>query len=233
MTTSWSTVDVLVLAAHPPDLRGLRPLLGDQLAGWVRNLRVTAKACGLGLAAAGASASKRIFQLQPRAVVFVGTAGVYPNLPGYHPHDVVVAERARLIDLGEMTGLSAFPAPVLTEIAMDNVLGPALLRFTHTGRSAPVGCPLAATRSDELAAHVPTRCGCQLENLELFSVAHACQLGQVPLAAVLGVSHVCGSTAAADWPKFERQSAIAAAESVGRWLDAGAPALAERSARGA
>lgn len=230
---SWSTVDVLVLAAHPPDLRGLRPLLGDQLAGWVRNLRVSAKAVGLGLAAAGPSASKRVFQLQPRAVVFVGTAGVYPNLPSYHPHDVVAATHAHLVDLGEIAGHSAFPGPVLTQIAMDPTLGEAVARQVPGGRACAVASPLAGTRSDELAALVTQRTGCHLENLELFAVAHACQLGQIPLAAVFGVSHVCGSTAATDWPKFERQSAIAAAEVVGRWLQSGAPALTERAARGA
>ncbi len=231
--TSWSTVDVLVLAAHPPDLRGLRTLLGDQLVGHVRNLRVSAKAVGLGLTAAGASASKRIFQLEPRAVVFVGTAGVYPSLEGYQPHDVVVAERTRLVDLGELSGLSAFPPPVLTEMTLDPALAQTLVRYAPAGRLVSVASPLTATRSDELAALVHPRTGCHVENLELFAVAHACQLAQVPLTAVFGVSHVCGSTAAVDWPKFERQSAIAAAETAARWLHSGAPSMAERAARGA
>lgn len=231
--TSWSTVDVLILAAHPPDLRGLRPLLGDHLAGWVGGLRVSAKAVGLGLAAAGASASKRIFQLDPRTVVFVGTAGVYPALAGYQPHDVVVAERARLMDLAELAGLSAFPAPVLTEMTLDPALGQSLVAFAPSGRMVSVASPLTATRSDEMAATVPTRTGCHVESLELFAVAHACQLAQVPFGAVLGVSHICGSTAMVDWPKFERQSAIVASETVGRWLNAGAPSLGERMARGA
>lgn len=231
--TSWTTVDVLILAAHPPDLRGLRPLLGDHLAGWAGSLRVSAKAVGLGLAAAGASASKRIFQLEPRAVVFVGTAGVYPGVPGYQPHDVVVAERSRLVDLGELAGLSAFPPPVLTEMSLDPALGQALVAFAPAGRLVSVASPLTATRNDEMAASVPGRTGCHVESLELFAVAHACQLAQVPFGAVLGVSHVCGSTATVDWPKFERQSAIVAAETVGRWLQSGAPSLAERTARGA
>lgn len=229
---SWTTVDVLILAAHPPDLRGLRPLLGDHLVGYVRELRVAAKAVGLGLATAGPSASKRIYQLEPRAVLFVGTAGVYPHVQGYSPHDVAIASRARLVDLAVLSGLAEFPPPVLTEISLDRSLGEAVARCSPSARVASVASALASTKSDELAAIVPSRTGAELENLELFAVAHACKLAHVPFAAMFGVSHVCGSTAATDWPKFERNAAIAASETAARWLQSGAPALPERSARG-
>jgi len=228
---SWSTVDVLILAAHPPDLRGLRPLLGDHLVSFVGQLRVAAKAVGLGLATAGPSASKRIFQLDPRAVLFVGTAGVYPSVQGYAPHDVALASRARLIDLAVLAGLAEFPPPVLTEITLDREIGEAVARCSPHVRVASVASALAATRSDELAAQVPARTGAELENLELFAVAHACKLAHVPFAAMFGVSHVCGSTAPTDWPKFERNAAIAAAETAGRWLQSGAPTLPERAVR--
>lgn len=227
----WTQVDVLVLAAHAPDLRGLRPLLGDHLAGWVGDIRVAAKAVGLGLATAGPSASKRIYQLEPRAVLFVGTAGVYPSVQGYSPHDVAIANRARLIDLGVLAGLAEFPPPVITEISLDRGIGEAISRCSPHARVASVASALAATRSDELAAKVPARTSAELENLELFAVAHACRLANVQFAAMFGVSHVCGSTAAADWPKFERNAAIAAAETAARWIQSGAPGLPERGPR--
>lgn len=230
---SWSSVDVLVLAAHAPDLRGLRPLLGDHLAAPVGPLRVAAKAVGVGLATAGPSASKRIYQLEPRAVLFVGTAGAYPSVQGYSPHDVAIANRARLIDLATLAGFAELPPPVLTELSLDRALGDAVSRCSPHARIASVASPLAATRSDEYASIVPARTGAELENLELFAVANACKLANVPLAAFFGVSHVCGSTATTDWPKFERQAAIAAAEAAARWIQSGAPAIPDRPTSGA
>jgi hypothetical protein len=49
------TTDVLVVAAHPPELAGLKAILGDALRGQVNGIRIAADAVGIGLAAAAAT----------------------------------------------------------------------------------------------------------------------------------------------------------------------------------
>jgi nucleoside phosphorylase len=222
-------IDLLVLAAHPPELRGMRNELGESLNGVVNSLYVVAKSVGVGMPVAGPSAMRRIVQLEPRAVLLLGTCGVYPGLPDYHPHDIVIAQKVRLVDHGVLVGLSAFPEPLQTETAVNGPLTAGLAAATPRSRVVPVGCPLAATRDDAVAAVITQQTSAHVESLEAFSVAHACQIAQIPFAAVFAVSHVCGSTALTDWPRFERQASLDASAVVVRWLLAGAQGLPLRT----
>ena len=128
-------IDVLVLAAHPPELRGMRNELGEGLNGVINGLFVVAKAVGVGMPVAGASAMRRVVQLEPRAVVMLGTCGVYPGLPDYHPHDIVIAQKLRLLDQGVIAGVSAFPDPVQTET---HVHGPLTAGLAAATPRAPI-----------------------------------------------------------------------------------------------
>lgn len=221
-------IDLLVLAAHPPELRGMRNELGDSLYGIVNGLRVVAKSVGVGMPVAGPSAMRRIVQLEPRAVVLVGTCGVYPGLPDYHPHDIVITQKVKLVDHGVMTGLSAFPEPMQTEALVNGPLTAGIAASSPRSRVVPVGSPLSTTREDSVAAAITQQTHAHVESLEAFSVAHACQIAQVPFAAVFAVSHVCGSTALTDWPRFERQASLDAADVIVRWLRNGAQGLPHR-----
>lgn len=229
--SSTTPVDLLVLAAHPPELRGFRPELGDSLTGTIEGLHVVTKTVGVGMGVAGGSAAKRIFQLEPRAVVLVGTCGVYPGIPDYRPYDIILGSKFQLVDQAEIAGLASFPDPMQTELPANAPLTAGLAAHAPRGRVVPLGSPLAPTRDDAMAAAVPQRTGCHAETLEAFSIAHACLLGQVPFAAVLGVTHVAGSTAMTDFRQFERQASIAAAEVILRWLHHGAQGLPHRAYR--
>lgn len=218
-------IDLLVLAAHPPELRGMRNELGEGLNGTVNGLYLVAKSVGVGMAVAGPSAMRRIVQLEPRAVVMLGTCGVYPGLPDYHPHDIVIAQKVRLFDHGVLAGLASFPEPVQTEMHVNGPLTAGLAAAAPRARVVPVGSSLAATRDDGLARVIAQQTSAHVESLEAFALAHACQIAQIPFAAVFAVSHVCGSTAQTDWPRFERQASLDAAEVVIRWLKSGAQGL--------
>ena len=91
-------VDILILAAHAPEFVGLRPHLGEALNGVVRGLTIVAKTIGVGMAVSGAGAANRIHQLNPRAVVLLGSCGVYPSSLDYRPLDIVVPNRCHLFD---------------------------------------------------------------------------------------------------------------------------------------
>jgi len=218
-------VDVLIFAAHGPDLRGLRPHLGDRMTGNIRGLHVAAKTVGVGMPVAGGSAAKRVFQLLPRAVIHLGTCGIYPGLPEYRPHDVLVAEKLTLIDAGVRFGKSSFPEPMQTTLTCHEMLSAGLASTGQRTHRVTIGSPLATTSDDAWAAEIPSSNGCHAENLEAFAIAHACHLAQIPFTSVLGATHMVGSRAREDWKQFERQSTIAAAEVVATWIVNGAQGL--------
>jgi nucleoside phosphorylase len=218
-------VDVLIFAAHGPDLRGLRTHLGERMAGNIRGLHVAAKTVGVGMPVAGGAAAKRVFQLLPRAVIHLGTCGIYPGLPAYRPHDVLVGEKLQLIDAGVRYGKSTFPEPMQTTLSCHKMLTQGLAATGQRTHRITIGSPLASTSDDAFAAEIPQATGCHAENLEAFAIAHACLLAQVPFTSVLGATHMVGSRAREDWVQFERQSTIAAAEVVATWIVNGAQGL--------
>ena len=221
-----SQVDVLVVAAHGPELRGMRGAIGERFDGTVRGVHVTGKTIGIGLAVAGASVAKRAFQLSPRVVIHLGTCGVYPGDHDYRPNDVLVADRMVLLDRAVIAGRSAFPEPMQTELTGSGTLAAGLVA---TGGErcfrAPVASPLAATTDDAFAAEVPVRLGAHGENLEAFAVAHASLLAEIPFVSVLAATHVVGSQGQDHRAKFERPATFAAAEVVINWLSNGAQGM--------
>jgi nucleoside phosphorylase len=218
-------LDVLVVGASGPDLRGFRNALGERLDGYVRGLHVCGKLVGLGMAVAGPSTAKRVFQLWPRAVIHVGTCGIYPGQDGYRPYDVLVAGRHRLVDHAVLAGRAAFPEPLQTEMATDPMLCSGLGMSGPRVFTGQLATTLAETIDDTLAASILGTTGSQAENREAFAIGHACALAQIPFTSVLGVTHIVGARGRDDWRQFERQATIAAAEVVITWLTNGAPGL--------
>jgi nucleoside phosphorylase len=223
-------VDVLVLAAHAPELVGLRPHLGDQLNGPVRNTFMVAKTIGVGMAVSGAGAANRIHQLSPRCVILLGSCGIYPSPVTYRPLDIVIAGRCHLFDPAVTAGRAEFPDPMQTVLEPHATLGPGLVSATAgRGRIAPVATTLAITTDDAVAHAVFGATTFEAENLELFPVALACKAAATPFAAVLGVTNVVGSTGRTDWRQYQRDAAIAAAEVIVSWAHNGAPGLPART----
>ncbi|HEX5661089.1 MAG TPA: hypothetical protein VFX59_28050 [Polyangiales bacterium] len=226
-------VDVLVLAAHAPEFVGLRPHIGDSLNGMLGNRLVVAKTIGVGLAVAGGATATRIHQLAPRAVILLGSCGIYPGPTTYQPLDIVVPSKLSLFDPAVAAGKAAFPDPMQTLIEPDPGLSAGLLQaVTSRGHACNVATTMSITTDDAIARAVHGATGIEAENLELFPIALACRAADVPFAAVLGVTNIVGSTGRQDWRHYQRDAAIAAAEVIVGWLRGGAPGLprAERRA---
>jgi nucleoside phosphorylase len=222
-----------VLAAHAPEFVGLRPHIGDALHGTVGNLQVVAKTVGVGLAVAGSATATRIHQLAPRAVIALGSCGIYPGPTAYQPLDIVVPSRLSLFDPAVAAGKAAFPEPMQTVLDPDPQLGAGLLQSAATrGHACNVATTMSITTDDAIARAVHGATGIEAENLELFPIALACRAAEIPFAAVLGVTNMVGSTGRQDWRQYQRDAAVAAAEVIVSWLRAGAPGLprAERTA---
>jgi nucleoside phosphorylase len=217
--------DILIVASHAPELAGLRAYLSDALIGQVRGLQIRAKPIGMGMAAAASATARGILATQPRAVILLGTCGVYPNLPQYRPHDVVVAGRVQLIDHAVAAGKAAFPPPMQQQIETHPLLVAGLRAVGGRTFVSPVASPLARTTDDVVASGVHPRTGCEVENLEAFAIAVACNAAEVPFTAVMGVSNIVGSTGDHDWRMFQRDAVTRAAEALIGWVQQGAAGL--------
>lgn len=215
-------VDLLVLAAYAPELLGMRRLLGDQLYGNVSGVVVSCKAVGVGLPNATAGTTMRLLQLRPRAVVLVGTCGVYPGAtPGVG--DAVVTRRVMLVDPTEVERRGAMPEPIGRLVECNPMIALGLAG----GRppSCDVANTLGVTTDDVLSQRIGTTIGCALENLEAFGIANACALQNVPFACVLGVSNRVGSTGREEWRSYHKGASQAACDVISRWLTSGAVGL--------
>jgi futalosine hydrolase len=225
MTVSDGRTDVLVVAAAAPDLVGLRPHLGDKLEGQVRGLVVRTKVVGFGAGVAGATTARGLAAVTPRAVLLVGTCGVYPGQPAYQPHDVLVATKVVALDHAVLQGGSEWPTPMSTTFDAAPAMVTGLVSGRHRVHAAPVASPLALTRSDALAASVLAATGAHAESVDTLGVASAAVGAGIPFACVLGVANIVGSTGRADWHQFQREAVTQAASTVVTWLHGGAPGL--------
>jgi nucleoside phosphorylase len=219
--------DILVVAAHPPELAGLAPLLGTSLRARVGSVEVAAEAVGIGLASAAFGTGRALRSCAPRCIVLVGTCGVYVR----HGRDlgvgaVVRATRIHLASTAAVQGRGAFPAPMTLVAEPDGALSMAVGRSAHP---VEVATTLAITTDDDLARRVGESLGCEVEHLEAFGVAAACAAEHVPLAAVLGVANRVGSAARDEWRRHHESAGKAATDVVAAWLSSGAPGLPLRT----
>jgi len=215
--------DVLVVAAHPPELAGLAPLLGENLRARVGSVDVVAEAVGIGLPAAAAGAAKAIRSCTPRCVVLVGTCGVYVrDGRDLGVGAVVRATRIHLASTAAVEGRGAFPAPMTIAAQPDDALSMAV---GGSAQPVEVATTLTITTDDDLARRVGETLGCEVEHLEAFGVAAACAADRVPLATVLGVANRVGSPARDEWRRHHGSAGKAAADVVAAWLSSGAPGL--------
>jgi nucleoside phosphorylase len=221
-TSNLGSVDLLVLAAYAPELVGMRRLLGDQLYGNVSGVVVSCKSVGVGLPNAVAGTTTRLMQLRPRAVVLVGTAGVFWGATG-NVGDVVIPRRVHLVDPAECEGRGGMPEPMARTVDCNAMLALGL----GAGRTPTMDLAntLAVTTDDHLGARMQQVTGCAVENLEGFGIANACALQNVPFACVVGISNRVGSTGRDEWRQHHKNAAQAACEVVSRWLVGGAMGL--------
>jgi nucleoside phosphorylase len=203
--------DVLILAAFHPELAPLRAKLGDGMRACIGGKDVAARVVGIGLPAAAVGAAMQLAEMQPRAVVLVGTCGAYHGR-GVAPGDVIAARRLRLVAHSVVLGLAEFPDPMSLVTDADSTL---LAALTGAGaRAADVATTFAITVDDAHAARVAHHRAVDVEHLEAHGVAAACNARGVPFGAALGVANVVGAGARQEWRTRHRASAAEAVEVV-------------------
>jgi nucleoside phosphorylase len=220
--------DLLILAAHAPELSGLRGALGPTLAGVVDGLRVVCATVGVGLPVAGGGTMRHVRDARPRAVMLLGSCGLYTRRVEYRPLLPVIPNGIRLVDPSVISAKSAFPAPMQLLIEPDTGLAAGLAKADPNALRAEVATTLSITTDDALAARIGRRTQCCAENLEAFSVALACAARDLPFAAVLVSTNAVGSSGREQWSKHQRKAAERGAKLVLKWIVDGARGLPTR-----
>jgi hypothetical protein len=150
---------ILILSGWDPELEALRTALKHDHA---LARRVVTRPAGVGLVEAGIGATRIIAELNPRAVIFVGTAGVYPPSP-IAIGTAIVARHLKLVSTAVLRGDGYLPAVLPTETETDAQLRRALARGLPV---ADVACPLAITKTRAAARRLASIAA--VENLEAF-----------------------------------------------------------------
>ncbi len=163
-------------------------------------------AVGVGVVRAAATMARLLAVHSPKAVVLVGSCGVYGD--AFEVGTAVVARRMGLADGATALGFAyspLAPAPLVADSS--------LVR----GCSAPQADVLTVGAiSTEPALVAAVGNGWQVEHLECFGVAWACAAAQVPFAAVLGIANEVGPTAHQEWKANRVRAETAAREAAGR-----------------
>jgi len=156
---------------------------------------------GVGPVAAAAGAARLLHIHRPEAVVMLGSAGAYPRGPAVGT--AIASARLGLSSGIATLGLGYVPRAPAPLAGAPHLL--ASLKVDHR----PVLTVSAITTDSGLAARLSD--GWDVEHLEAYGVAWACQQAGVPFVAVLGVSNEVGPGAHAQW-LTHRDAAHAAAQ---------------------
>ncbi len=179
---------VLVVAAWDPELERFRALAQEP-----RGFDVAVAPVGIGPVDTAASVTRCILQHGPRLVVLLGTCGASPE-SRLGIGDVIAGTSVRLVDPSVVEGRAAMPYAEAA-IALDDELRDAVV--AAGGRAASIANTLGITTDDALAAKLAPLA--EVEHLEAYGVARACQLASVRCAVVLGVANVVGARGRDEW----------------------------------
>lgn len=137
---------------------------------------------GIGLIEAALGIARVLRETSPKAVLLVGSCGAYSK---HAIGDVVCAHEAVL---GASQGALG-PIP-------QRARPPKLARKETIALACST---LSITTDDEAARALAATTRAEIENLEVFAVARACEIANVPFAALLGVTNAVGASGRTQW----------------------------------
>jgi len=210
---------LLVAAAWEPELTRFRELvrtsdvLSSEQADPVQSTGETGVSpvfatLGVGLVDSAIGTARKMSELSPSALVFIGTCGGHALPLG----SVVVASRVCLVEPSVVEGRAAFPPPVKLELDLASHRDRALHDACEAAgaRSVAVATTLAVTTDDDLATRLAASGA--VEHLEAYAVARACAAADVPCAIVLAVANDVGSRGREQWKASHEEASARAAE---------------------
>lgn len=222
MGESKTAVDILAVAAFEPELAALPSAVFRSSGGAIGGFTLRACALGVGAIAAAIRLEQCLADAKPRAVILLGSCGVYPQKP-VQILDLVVATTTAIVDAAVVDHRAETPSLLVTTASACPRLSMGLA--TSIGaRKANVATTTGVTISDAYAALLGSR-GFDVENMETFGVFSAAIHSGVRCGALLGVTNHVGSTGRAEWSKHYREVAVRTANALVSWCERGAPGL--------
>lgn len=218
------TTDVLLVAAHPPELEGLSDMLGKGLYARLGGISVAACTVGIGMPAAAAGTAAALNSHRPYAVILLGSYGHYPGGSVNEPMLPRAVGHAALVDQALMSGGAALPEPIPASVAFDPAITECLAGATGAG-PITVATTLGITTDDELAHTLGGQGRHDAENLEAYAVAAACVARGVKVGGLLVGTNAVGAHGRAQWLDNNFEAARIGTTQVIDWLCAGAPGL--------
>jgi nucleoside phosphorylase len=225
-------LDVLIVAAHASELAGLHDALGSALSKPVRGLHVAACDIGVGLPAASVGTMRSLRDRRPRAVILLGSCGMYPtaasSLVTADPSPLlraVIPESVYLMDVAVARSEAAFPDPMPRIGRVDRALAEGVASVDPTALRGALATTLGITTSNEAAQRLERSGACTTENLEALGVALACESDRIPFCALLVITNIVGEGGRAQWLDQHAAAAERGARILLDWLESGAPGL--------
>jgi nucleoside phosphorylase len=222
-------LDILIAAAHPSELMGLRQILGQSLSRHVRGLRVAASTIGVGIPAAAIGATRLLRDHKPRALILLGSCGTYARAPLL---TAAVPDAMQLVDAAVLGNQAAFPAPMPVQVKANRRLRAAIAKCAGpTVLRGNLATTAGITTSNALAQKLAKGSGCVVENLEGVAVGLACDAQHVAFAGIFVVTNVVGKQGRQQWASNHQAAAQRGAQILTDWIESGAPGLPPRERR--
>ena len=195
----------LVIAAFEPELA--------PLSTWGKaQADIVLATCGIGMVEAAATTAKLIHSCHPAEVLFIGSAGsVNREVPLL---SLFGAERVSLADSQLLNNEAYLPETAKTSFPAQEKLLRSILSLSQHPLRGSVYTPAGISRGEDLGTLYSAKLNAYFENLELFGVAAACAIHDVPWGCLSCVTNYIGKDAHAEWQENVSSAAQLTSEAV-------------------
>ena len=198
---------VLIAAAFEGEVAPLRDRIQKRGGATVRTETI-----GIGLVEASLGMAAAIAKHSPKLVMLIGTAGSYPDR-GLKVGDVVEAAEARIACPAHAEGRAALPTLMKSRVVL-----PDLRLSSMRPRRVIAGNTLSITTEDSLAWAIRDFLRADIEHLEVFAAARACELASIDFACVLGIANAVGDMGRRQWHEHHEEASKAVVNVVAPWF---------------
>lgn len=176
---------------------------------------VVLKTCGIGAVDAGIQTALLIKEINPASVYFLGSAGYYPGT-FLSIGDVAVGHIYRFGDSG-MVDLKTYKPDIMNH-AIENPTLCLTEKFSFKVKNSIVLTVPSITKNDELALKMRDYFKSEVEHLEVYAVAKACNMMNTPFFSLLGLSNEVGIYSHKQWLDHQDEAVKNASEVLRRMV---------------
>lgn len=198
---------VLIAAAFEGEMAPLRERIQKR-----GGTQVHLETIGIGLVEASLGMAAALAKHKPSLVILIGTAGSYPDR-GLKIGDVVEAAEARIACPAHAEGRAALPTLMKSRVVL-----PDLRMASVRPRRVIAGNTLSITTDDALAWAIRDFLRADIEHLEVFAAARACELARVDFACILGIANAVGDMGRRQWHEHHEEASRAVVNVVAPWF---------------